>query len=55
MLTLMDKKGDFTFEQIGKILLALAFLIVLILIAFLFKDKLISIIEYFKNIIKFGG
>ena len=50
----MNKKGDFTFEQIGKILLALAFLIILILIAFLFKDKLVQVIENIKNIVRFG-
>jgi uncharacterized protein YoxC len=50
----MFKKGDVGWEEIAKILIALVFLIILILIAYLFKDKLSSTLEYIKTILRFG-
>ncbi|MEK6835850.1 MAG: hypothetical protein AABX55_02395 [Nanoarchaeota archaeon] len=50
----LNKKGDFAFEQIGKIILILAFLIILILIAFLFRDKLLVVLENLKDVVRFG-
>ncbi|MEK6907586.1 MAG: hypothetical protein AABW45_03590 [Nanoarchaeota archaeon] len=50
----MFKKGEFGWEEIAKILLALIFLIIIIAIVYLFKDKINSTLESLKNIIRFG-
>ncbi len=50
----MSKKGEIGWEEIAKILLVLVFLIILISIAFLFRDKISSTIESIKNILRFG-
>ena len=50
----MDKKGDFGWEEIAKIILVLVFLIILILIITLYKDKALEIIGKIKDFIRFG-
>ena len=50
----MNKKGDFGWEEIAKIILVLAFLIIIILITFLYKDKALEVIEKIKEFIRFG-
>lgn len=51
----MDKKGDFGWEEIAKIILVLFFLIILILIITLYKDKAIEVINSIKDFLRFGG
>ena len=50
----MSKKGEIGWEEIAKILLVLVFLIIMITIAFLFRDKLVTNIESIKNILRFS-
>ncbi len=50
----MSKKGELGWEEIAKILLVLVFLIIMIAIAFLFRDKLVNLIEGIKSILRFG-
>jgi len=50
----MNKRGDFGWNEIAKILLTLGILAVLIVLITLFKDKAISLIDYLKNMIRFG-
>ena len=50
----MNKKADFGWEEIAKIILVLVFLIILILIVILYKDKSLEIIEKLKDFIRFG-
>ena len=50
----MNKKGDFGWEEIAKIILVIVFLIILILIAFLYKEKALAFIEKLKDLIRFG-
>jgi Tfp pilus assembly protein PilO len=50
----MNKKSEFGWEEIAKILLVLLFLIILIAIAYLFKDKLSSTMESIKNLLRFS-
>ena len=47
----MNKKGEWAWEEISKFLIVLIFLILLILLVILFKDKLSSSLESFKNLI----
>lgn len=50
----MDKKGDFGWEEIAKIILVLVILIILILLIYLYKDKSIEIIDKLRDFIRFG-
>ncbi len=50
----MNKKAEFGWEEIAKIILALVFLIALILIAFVYKDKSIQVIEKIRDFFRFG-
>ena len=50
----MNKKGDFGFEQIAKIILALVVLIIMISITVLYKDKAIELLSRLKDILTFG-
>ena len=50
----MDKKGDFGWEEISKIILVLLFLLIIIAIVFLYRDKSFTIIESIKDFIRFG-
>ncbi len=50
----MNKKGDFGWEEISKIILVLVILIILIILVFLYKDKAIEIIDKLKEFIRFG-
>ena len=49
------KKGDLTWDTIGKILIALAILVFIILMIFLLKDKSYSLLDRIKDILAFGG
>jgi len=50
----VDKKGDFGWEEIAKIILVLVILIILILLIYLYKDKSIEIIDKLRDFIRFG-
>jgi len=50
----MFKKGELGWEEIARILLVLIFLIIIIAIVYLFRDKLNTAIESIKNILRFG-
>ncbi len=50
----MNKKGEFGWEEIAKILLALVFLLIIITLIYLFKDKTSSLLESIKNLLRFG-
>ena len=48
----MNKKGDFGFEYIAKILLIIIVLVILIMIAYLFKDKLLDLVDNLSGILR---
>jgi len=50
----MFKKGELGWEEIARILLVLIFLIIIIAIVYLFRDKLNTTLESIKNILRFG-
>ncbi|MDD5650570.1 MAG: hypothetical protein PHF86_09175 [Candidatus Nanoarchaeia archaeon] len=50
----MNKKGDFPMETVGKLLVALAVLLLLLAIMWLGKEKIMSLIESLTNILRFG-
>ena len=50
---MLNKKGSWGFEEIGKLLLALVILILLLLIILLFKDNLISVGKQIKDFVRF--
>jgi len=50
----VNKKGDFGWEEIAKIVLVLVFLIALVLIIFIYRDKAIQIIDTIRDFIRFG-
>jgi hypothetical protein len=52
----MNKKGAWEIEELGKIALAIFFLVVLILIAiFLFKGGGGAVLDKIKTLLRFGG
>lgn len=50
----MFKKGELGWEEIAKILLVLVFLIMIIAISFLFRDKIYLVLENIKTTLRFG-
>ncbi|MBS3168795.1 hypothetical protein J4216_06720 [Candidatus Woesearchaeota archaeon] len=50
----MNKKADFEFETVIKLMIGAIILIIIITLVFLFKDKSISILDSIKNILRFG-
>lgn len=50
----MDKKGDFSWEQLGKILLAVVFFLVLLIIIGLFITKGNTLFDKIENFVRFG-
>jgi len=50
----MFKKGELGWEEVAKIIIVLVFLIIIITIVYLFKDKTSSLLESIKNILRFG-
>tara|TARA_Y100000034_G_C6852007_1_gene386608 strand:- start:137 stop:295 length:159 start_codon:yes stop_codon:yes gene_type:complete len=47
---MLTKKGEWGWEEISKIIIALIVLAVLVLLAFTFKDKILDLIEKLKDI-----
>jgi len=50
----MNKRGDIEWDELGKTLLALVLLLVLVIAIWLLRDKLFSLLETVKNILRFG-
>jgi hypothetical protein len=50
----MNKKGDFGWEEISRILLVLMVLLVLIILMSVFRDKGSSIVDSIKSLVRFG-
>ena len=50
----MGKRGDFSWEQLGKILLAVVFFLILLIIVGLLARKGNSIFDAVKEFIRFG-
>ncbi|MBU0962488.1 MAG: hypothetical protein KKD48_01135 [Nanoarchaeota archaeon] len=50
----MNKKADFSFESLAKLLIAVVVLAFLLIIAWLARDKISSLIDQLKNILRFG-
>ncbi|MEK6834641.1 MAG: hypothetical protein AABX61_00060 [Nanoarchaeota archaeon] len=50
----MFKKGEMGWEEIAKIILVLVFLIIIIAIAYLLRDKISQTLESIKNLVRFG-
>ena len=51
----MNKKGAWEWENIGKLLIAIALLVVLLAIILALKGKDIALLERIKEILTFGG
>lgn len=51
----MNKKGDFSWETLAKLILALVMLLFIAGIIFLAKDKIYSLLGKVTNIFRFGG
>ena len=49
----MFKKAEFGWEEIAKILIALVFLVIIIAIIYLFRDKINTTLESIKNLFRF--
>ena len=52
LFSLMEKKGDLAWDTIGKLVIALAFLLLMLVILYLFKDKLIGITDQIKALFR---
>lgn len=50
----MFKKGEMGWEEIAKIILVLVFLVIIIAIAYLLRDKISQTLESIKNLVRFG-
>ncbi len=50
----MNKKGDFGWEEISKILLVLGILVVLIVLLTMFKTSSGSLLDTLKSLVRFG-
>ncbi len=50
----MNKKGDFSWEQIAKLLIVIVFLLILLIMIWLLRDKLFSLFDKLKDILRFG-
>ncbi len=49
------KRGALTWDYIGKILIGVAFLLILALVIWMFKGNLYDVFEKFKEVVTFGG
>lgn len=47
-------RGDIAWDTIGKLLIALAFLLLAVLIIYLFRDKMLDLLEQIKRVMRFG-
>jgi len=48
------KKGDVAWDTIAKLMIALAFLLLAGIIIFLFRDKMVALLDQIKRILRFG-
>ncbi len=49
------RKGDLAGETVVKLLIALAFLLILTIALYLLKDKMVSLLDGIKRTLRFGG
>ena len=49
------KKGDIELDYLAKIIIAIAFLLLMAFLIWIFKDKLFEFSDKLKEIFKFGG
>lgn len=49
------KKGDIELDYLAKIVIAVAFLLLMVFLIWIFKDKLFEFGDKLKEIFKFGG
>ena len=54
MQQIINKKADIEFDTVLKLLIGLIVLLIIVGLIFLFKDKLIAILEKIKEILRFG-
>ncbi|MFH1209166.1 MAG: hypothetical protein V1663_00030 [archaeon] len=50
----INRRGEFGWEEIARILIILVVLIILITIGFLFKDKLYELADKLRDFLRFG-
>ena len=50
----MDKKGDFGWDELGKIIIAVIFFLILLVIVGLLTGKGGNMFETIKNVVRFG-
>ena len=51
----MNKKGDFEWETLAKLIIAIIVLVFILAIIYLAKDKIMEKIQAFGNMLRFGG
>jgi hypothetical protein len=51
----MNRKADFSWETLAKLMIALVLLVFILTALWLSKDKIFSLIDKLKNILRFGG
>ena len=51
----MNKKGDFEWETLVKVIIALIVLVFILSLIYLAKDKIFEKIQAFENLLRFGG
>ncbi|MBS3163295.1 hypothetical protein J4427_01260 [Candidatus Woesearchaeota archaeon] len=51
----MNKKGDFAWETLMKLFIALLVLVFILTIIYFAKEKIMSILEKFASLLRFGG
>lgn len=50
----MDKKGDVEIDELAKVLIAILVLVVIVMVIWLLRDKMLILFERFKNLLGFG-
>ena len=48
------KKGDVAWDTIAKLLMALVLLLILAVALYLMKDKMVSLFDHIKRVLRFG-
>ncbi|MDD5253743.1 MAG: hypothetical protein PHG05_01390 [Candidatus Nanoarchaeia archaeon] len=51
VMNLLGKKAEIHWDTIGKILIVLVVLVIMILVYLIFKDKMVEVIEKFKDML----
>ena len=48
------KKGEWHWEQIGKLLIALFFMVVLLTLIYIFREKILELLDKIKEALTYG-